>query len=93
MGNDDLGPSWLKPILRANYFNPCSIHGDSHKSECNMFCLDCMGIALCSYSLINHKDHHIVQVSFFFFFLLSPLNIESDCKILYGSSSRDDSCA
>ncbi|KAM3711128.1 hypothetical protein ACB098_01G085600 [Castanea mollissima] len=62
MGNNDLGPPWLKPMLRASYFNPCSIHGDSNKSECNMFCLDCMGIALCSYCLINHKDHRVVQI-------------------------------
>lgn len=62
MGNNDLGPPWLKPMLRASYFNPCSIHGDSNKSECNMFCLDCMGTALCSYCLINHKDHRVVQI-------------------------------
>ena len=33
----DMGPPWLKPMLRADYFVPCSIHGDSNKSECNMF--------------------------------------------------------
>lgn len=65
MGNDELGPPWLKPLLRASYFIPCSIHGDSNKSECNMFCLDCMGHAICSYCLINHKDHRVVQVWIF----------------------------
>lgn len=70
MGNDELGPPWLKPLLRANYFIPCSIHGDSNKSECNLFCLDCMGHALCSYCLINHKDHRVVQVLIFIYILL-----------------------
>ncbi|KAF9587239.1 hypothetical protein IFM89_039547, partial [Coptis chinensis] len=59
---DHLCPPWLKPLLKANYFIPCEFHGDSHKSECNMFCLDCLGTALCSYCLIHHKDHHIVQI-------------------------------
>lgn len=62
MGNDELGPPWLKSLLRASYFNPCPIHGDSNKSECNMFCLDCVGHALCSYCLINHRDHRVVQI-------------------------------
>ncbi|XP_044512146.1 protein RGF1 INDUCIBLE TRANSCRIPTION FACTOR 1-like isoform X2 [Mangifera indica] len=58
----DTGPPWLKPMLKANYFIPCAVHGDSNKSECNMFCLDCMGNALCSYCLIHHKDHRVVQI-------------------------------
>ncbi|KAI9073692.1 hypothetical protein K1719_044356 [Acacia pycnantha] len=58
----DMGPPWLKSMLRADYFVPCSIHGDSNKSECNMFCLECMGNALCSYCLIHHKDHRVVQI-------------------------------
>ncbi|XP_015880017.1 protein RGF1 INDUCIBLE TRANSCRIPTION FACTOR 1 [Ziziphus jujuba] len=59
---EDMGPPWLKPMLRASYFTPCSVHGDSNKSECNMFCLDCMGNALCSYCLIHHGDHRVVQI-------------------------------
>lgn len=55
-------PPWLIPLLRASYFAPCPVHGDQNKSECNMFCLDCMGNALCSYCLIHHKDHHILQI-------------------------------
>ncbi|XP_059634426.1 protein RGF1 INDUCIBLE TRANSCRIPTION FACTOR 1-like isoform X2 [Cornus florida] len=62
MGNEDMDPPWLKPMLRANYFIPCFVHGDSNKSECNMYCLDCMGNALCSYCLIRHKDHRVVQI-------------------------------
>ncbi|KAK9129129.1 hypothetical protein Sjap_009616 [Stephania japonica] len=59
---DELGPLWLKPMLMAAYFIPCAIHSDSNKSECNLFCLDCMGDALCSYCLIHHRDHRIVQI-------------------------------
>ncbi|KAF5741001.1 hypothetical protein HS088_TW11G01083 [Tripterygium wilfordii] len=62
MGNKDMGPPWLIPMLRESYFIPCSIHGEANKSECNLFCLDCMGNALCSYCLIHHKDHRIVQI-------------------------------
>ncbi|XP_068653427.1 protein RGF1 INDUCIBLE TRANSCRIPTION FACTOR 1-like [Aristolochia californica] len=62
MPSRDLGPPWLFPLLKSSFFIPCEIHGDSHKSECNMYCLDCMGNALCSYCLSHHKDHHIVQI-------------------------------
>lgn len=79
MGNDELGPPWLIPMLGASYFISCSIHGDSNKSECNMFCLDCMGRALCSYCLINHKDHRVVQV---WTIILFPLLSES-CHMGY----------
>ncbi|XP_060200046.1 protein RGF1 INDUCIBLE TRANSCRIPTION FACTOR 1 isoform X1 [Lycium barbarum] len=62
MRGDEFGPAWLEPMLKANYFNTCEVHGDSNKSECNMYCLDCMGSALCSYCLANHKDHRLVQI-------------------------------
>ena len=75
MGNDHLGPPWLKPMLRASYFVPCTIHGDSNKSECNMFCLDCVGDAICSYCLIHHKDHCVVQVGL----VLAFFNVVVDC--------------
>ncbi|CAN0909508.1 Protein RGF1 INDUCIBLE TRANSCRIPTION FACTOR 1 [Linum grandiflorum] len=61
-GQRDLVPAWVKPMLKANYFLPCDVHGDSTKSECNLFCLDCSGNALCSYCLINHRDHRVVQI-------------------------------
>ncbi|KAL6996040.1 hypothetical protein U1Q18_006175 [Sarracenia purpurea var. burkii] len=63
MGNDEnMGPRWLKPMLRGSYFTPCAIHGDSNKSECNMYCLDCLGNAFCSFCLIHHRDHHVLQI-------------------------------
>ncbi|XP_010266307.1 PREDICTED: uncharacterized protein LOC104603844 [Nelumbo nucifera] len=62
MDDDDLGPPWLKPMLKASYFVPCLIHRDSNKSECNLYCLDCMGYAICSYCLVHHKDHRVVQI-------------------------------
>lgn len=62
MEKDEMGPCWLKPMLKANYFIPCEFHGDSNKSECNMFCLDCMGNAICSYCLLHHKDHRVLQI-------------------------------
>ncbi|CAN6938738.1 hypothetical protein Bca4012_102098 [Brassica carinata] len=55
-------PPWLIPLLRANYFVPCSIHADSNKSECNMFCLDCTSSSFCSYCLTNHKNHRVLQI-------------------------------
>nr|XP_029122795.1 uncharacterized protein LOC105052882 isoform X3 [Elaeis guineensis] len=61
-GNEDTPPPWLRPLLKASFFISCEVHGDSNKSECNMYCLDCMGRALCSYCLANHKDHHVVQI-------------------------------
>ncbi|URE13544.1 PLATZ transcription factor [Musa troglodytarum] len=62
LGNEDTGPPWLRPLLKASFFVPCQVHGDSNKSECNLYCLDCMGNALCSYCLPGHKDHHVVQI-------------------------------
>ncbi|XP_039120998.1 uncharacterized protein LOC120257625 [Dioscorea cayenensis subsp. rotundata] len=62
MGNEELEPPWLRPLLKTSFFKPCEIHAESTKNECNMYCLDCMGTALCSYCLSNHKDHHYVQI-------------------------------
>lgn len=55
-------PQWLKPLLREKFFVQCKIHADSHKSECNMYCLDCTNGPLCSLCLSFHKDHHAIQV-------------------------------
>ncbi|XP_010539752.1 PREDICTED: uncharacterized protein LOC104813726 [Tarenaya hassleriana] len=60
--DENLCPSWLMPMLRASYFVPCSIHAHSNKNECNMFCLDCTDHSFCSYCLINHRDHRLVQI-------------------------------
>jgi len=55
-------PPWLKPLLSTSFFVQCRIHADAHKSECNMYCLDCMNGALCSLCLAHHRDHHAIQI-------------------------------
>ncbi|XP_051137393.1 protein RGF1 INDUCIBLE TRANSCRIPTION FACTOR 1-like isoform X2 [Andrographis paniculata] len=62
MENEEIGPPWLKPMLKADYFIPCALHLDSNKSECNLFCLDCMGNSFCSYCLIHHSSHRVLQI-------------------------------
>ncbi|KAH8521495.1 hypothetical protein Peur_040178 [Populus x canadensis] len=59
---DNRWPPWLKPLLRERFFVQCKQHADSHKSECNMYCMDCMNGALCSLCLAYHKDHHAIQI-------------------------------
>ncbi|XP_026399234.1 uncharacterized protein LOC113295095 [Papaver somniferum] len=61
--NNGFGAQWLRPLLEANYFIPCRDHGEEmSKSECKYFCLDCMGKSICSYCLIHHREHRIVQI-------------------------------
>lgn len=56
-------PAWLKPLLETSFFLQCKIHGDSSKtSECNMYCIDCMRGALCSYCVAHHRHHHVIQI-------------------------------
>jgi len=74
-------PPWLKPLLRERFFVQCQFHADSHKSECNMYCLDCMNGALCSICLAHHRDHRVIQVVIFNFFLLL---IESEIWVFLG---------
>ncbi|MCD7470148.1 hypothetical protein HAX54_009809 [Datura stramonium] len=59
---DNRWPPWLKPLLKERFFIQCKLHADSHKSECNMYCLDCMDGALCSLCLSHHKDHRAIQI-------------------------------
>ncbi|KAG8059802.1 hypothetical protein GUJ93_ZPchr0002g25277 [Zizania palustris] len=56
-------PPWLRPLLATSFFVQCRIHAAAHKSECNMYCLDCMNGALCSLCLAyHHRDHHGIQI-------------------------------
>ncbi|KAI3822332.1 hypothetical protein L1987_09921 [Smallanthus sonchifolius] len=55
-------PPWLKPLLRESFFVQCKLHADSHKSECNMYCLDCINGPLCSLCLNQHADHRAIQI-------------------------------
>ncbi|VFR02158.1 unnamed protein product [Cuscuta campestris] len=59
---DNRWPPWLKPLLKERFFVQCKQHADSHKSECNMYCLDCTNGALCSLCLSHHKDHRAIQI-------------------------------
>ncbi|KAF3493265.1 hypothetical protein DY000_02053194 [Brassica cretica] len=60
--NSKSWPPWLKPLLQEKFFVQCKLHADSHKSECNMYCLDCTNGPLCSFCLSFHKDHHAIQI-------------------------------
>ncbi|KAI3716730.1 hypothetical protein L1987_67817 [Smallanthus sonchifolius] len=60
--DDHQWPPWLKPLLRESFFVQCKLHADSHKSECNMYCLDCINGPLCSVCLNRHVDHRVIQI-------------------------------
>ncbi|XP_010324467.1 protein RGF1 INDUCIBLE TRANSCRIPTION FACTOR 1-like [Solanum lycopersicum] len=55
-------PPWLKSLLKERFFFQCKLHIDSHKNECNMYCLDCINGPLCSLCLSHHKDHIVIQI-------------------------------
>ncbi|XP_055821231.1 uncharacterized protein LOC129889804, partial [Solanum dulcamara] len=55
-------PAWLKALLKERFFVQCKLHIDSHKSECNMYCLDCINGPLCSLCLSHHKHHIAIQI-------------------------------
>ncbi|KAI9156355.1 hypothetical protein LWI28_004764 [Acer negundo] len=55
-------PPWLRPLLKTSFFVHCKLHADAHKSECNMYCLDCVNGALCSLCLSFHEHHRAIQI-------------------------------
>ncbi|CAA2981793.1 uncharacterized protein LOC111374684 [Olea europaea var. sylvestris] len=55
-------PGWLRPLLQTSFFRQCKVHASAHRSECNMFCLDCKNGALCSLCLNFHEDHRAIQI-------------------------------
>jgi predicted nucleic acid-binding Zn ribbon protein len=68
-------PPWLLRLLQTSFFGQCKHHPNSHKSECNMYCLDCNICtttastigggdgALCSVCLTtSHKHHRAIQI-------------------------------
>ncbi|KAK8591436.1 hypothetical protein V6N13_031478 [Hibiscus sabdariffa] len=59
---DTKWPPWLIPLLQTSFFGQCKLHADAHKSECNMYCLDCMNGALCSLCLAYHRAHRVIQI-------------------------------
>ncbi|KAL8471132.1 hypothetical protein ACS0TY_028725 [Phlomoides rotata] len=59
---DEEWPRWLRPLLQTSFFGQCKVHAAAHKSECNMFCLDCVNGPLCSLCLNIHKDHPCIQI-------------------------------
>ncbi|KAM7254152.1 hypothetical protein ACFE04_031834 [Oxalis oulophora] len=60
---DNKWPPWLKPLLKERFFVQCKLHADSHKSECNMYCLDCINGGCCSLCVEeHHREHHVIQV-------------------------------
>ncbi|XP_050225750.1 protein RGF1 INDUCIBLE TRANSCRIPTION FACTOR 1-like [Mercurialis annua] len=61
-GEDIKWPPWLQPLLETSFFAQCKLHADAHKSECNMYCLDCTNGPLCSLCLCYHKDHRAIQI-------------------------------
>ncbi|KAG6533437.1 hypothetical protein ZIOFF_007306 [Zingiber officinale] len=72
-GGPEVGrwPAWLRPLLSTSFFVQCKLHADSHKSECNMYCLDCMNGALCSVCLAQHGGHCAIQVLYLAPFVMS----------------------
>ncbi|MQL90520.1 hypothetical protein Taro_023115 [Colocasia esculenta] len=62
-GKETRWPAWLHPLLRTAFFVRCELHGGSHRNECNMYCLDCAGGALCPTCVaLHHRQHRAIQI-------------------------------
>ncbi|KAJ7981080.1 PLATZ transcription factor family protein [Quillaja saponaria] len=58
-----LVPPWLESLLSTPFFSMCQTHFNIPRNECNMYCLDCKGIAFCFYCRSScHKDHQVIQI-------------------------------
>ncbi|XP_047316544.1 protein RGF1 INDUCIBLE TRANSCRIPTION FACTOR 1-like [Impatiens glandulifera] len=58
-----LVPPWLEPLLKTSFFSICQNHGNSCRSEKNMYCLECNDGSFCSNCRTsNHKDHQVIQI-------------------------------
>ncbi|KAK1290814.1 hypothetical protein QJS10_CPB18g01722 [Acorus calamus] len=58
-----LVPPWLEPLLTSTFFTACDVHGESTRSECNMYCMDCAGDPFCYYCRsTRHSDHRVIQI-------------------------------
>lgn len=74
-GGEEKRAAWLKPLLETSFFMDCKIHGNSGRSiRCNIYCLDCIVGALCSYCVADHKRHNVVQVIYYIFLLCIALH-------------------
>lgn len=62
------GPEWLEALLAVKFFQGCKNHHAENgrslprEKECNLFCTDCAGGALCMTCMEGHKEHRMVQV-------------------------------
>ncbi|MQL80696.1 hypothetical protein Taro_013142 [Colocasia esculenta] len=74
VGETQLVPPWLEPLLATPFFSTCVTHSDVPHGECNMFCLDCpVTAAFCFYyRSVRNLDHRTIQVGLLLLCSTSP---------------------